>query len=139
MVEVILTVYIGSFFFSWVLGLSYFFGVLRPRLQSRTLQNLNTHLAPQNLYWSNRSGDFRPLSESAVEKDRTDTYKSFLLITTILAFLSLPGLVLMILFVTSYHFLARPRKERRTFASALAKETSLPPNEVARLITELNS
>ena len=120
---------------SWIFALFYYQFALRRHLRSPELDLLNANLGKVGLYWSNSDGDFRELQPQAIEDDRKKALRTFLLMTGFLSFLSVVGMLLLILIFIS----GRPRLEMNTFASELVKNADLPPDQIQALIRELRS
>lgn len=136
MIEIIVAVWITCFCLSMItVAFNYYF--TRKKLFSNALKNLNVNLEKVGLYWSNSSADFLPLSLNSVQTDASKTLKNTFLLGA-LGLASVPGFLLLVITVLSIHLLARSRKERATFNSALVQNSDLSRSEVENLINEFN-
>lgn len=118
-----------------VVGVNFY--LTRKKLQSKTLKNLNANLEKVNLFWSNSSNDFSPLSANAIENDASRTLRGTLLMG-LLGLISVPGFLLLIALVLSIHMLARSRKEIAIFNSPLVSDVSLPKEHIENLVKEFS-
>jgi hypothetical protein len=134
-IEIILGVWLVCFCLSAIVT-RFGYYLTYKKLTSQSLSNLNTNLKKIHLFWSNSSSDFTPLTEGAVEADAKKALRTSLLVG-FLGVASVVGFILLFLVVISVHFLARSRKERATFRSALTDDTSLSAQEVEALVQDL--
>lgn len=139
MIEAIFAIWGASFVLSWLIAGGFILFVFRRRALSPERGVLNANLAKIGLFWSSRSDDFVPLSRGNVARDRLDSMKSILLMTTIFSALSLIGLIATIVMMSSIAFLARSRLELGALAGPLAREPGLSPEEVTAQIAELKN
>ena len=136
MIEIILGIWVVCFFLSiMVLGIN--FHLMRKRLGSEKLKNLNMNLKKINMYWSNTAEDFLPLDSDSINKDEEKTLRNALFMG-FFALGSLPGFILLFILILSIHFLAPSRKTVATFNSALAQKNALSQEEVQNLVKQLS-
>jgi hypothetical protein len=135
MIEVIAGVWLTSFVLSLIVT-GFNFYTTRKRLHSQRLTTLNFNLAKVDMYWSNSTANFAPLTANAVETDAAKTLRNTLLMG-LLGLASLVGLLLLLTVVISLHYLVRSRREVATFRSALATDKNLGQDEVEKLVAEL--
>lgn len=139
MIEAIFAVWAASFVLSWAIAGIFIIFVFQRRALSSERRTLNENLAKIGLFWSSRSDDFVPLAKGSVAKDRADSLKSMLLMTTIFSALSFIGLLCTIVMLSSIAFLARSRLELNALDSKLATDATLSPDQVTAQVAELKS
>ena len=139
MIEAIFAIWGACFVLSWVIASLFITFVFQRRAASPHRKILNENLAKIGLFWSSRSDDFVPLSKGTVEKDRADSLKSILLMTTIFSALSFIGLICTVVMLSSIAFLARSRLELAALESRLATDPMLTLEQVREQVEHLKS
>ena len=135
MIEIIVGIAAGSCGLTWMAAMYFFYRKVRPQFDSKSFQNLNLNLRRVGLCWSNKDSDFIPYQTGFLEKDRTQTFKSFFLITTLCSLVSVVGFVLLFLVLLT----GKSRKEKLVFASPLVQSCDLPPEKILALVEEIKS
>ncbi len=138
-IEAIFAIWAGSFVISWSIAFVFIVFVFQRRANSRERKTLNDNLGKVGLFWSSRSDDFVSLEKSNVAKDRADSMKSILLMTTIFSVLSFVGLLCTVVMHSSLAFLARSRLELNSLASPLSSDPSLTAEQVRAQVAELRN
>lgn len=138
-IEAIFAIWAASFVLSWAVASFFIVFVFQRRAFSEERRVLNDNLAKVGLFWSSRSDDFVSLAKGNVAKDRADSLKSILLMTTIFSVLSFIGLLCTIVMHSSMAFLARSRLELNALASPLATDRSLSADQVGAYVADLRN
>ncbi len=135
MIEIIAGIYIGSFTLTWCVALVYFYRKLKPQFASKSYQVLEKNLNKVNLSWSNKNSDFVLQDPELFEKDKSSSFRSFFLITTLCSLLSFLGFLLLFLVLMT----GKSRKERLVFASDLAHKQNLDASDVLKSVEEIKA
>ena len=134
---------LAGFYFSGLtvsLLLTLFYQIMLARhYSSSRFQQLNSNLARANLFWSDQESNFKSLTATALREDQAAAKKAALIFGLLMSFMAWLGFVIFTVFLISLRYLARPRFERRVFASALARKENLSESEVQELIKELRT
>lgn len=137
MIEILLTIYIGSMLLSFLLLAWHYLSTQR-QLRAPALANLNKNLSAIGLYWSHSGGNFASADEGSVSEDHRKALRNILWLS-LLGFASLPGFLLLAAVIFSVRYLAKSRLEEAVMASPLALQVNLDPLETERLARELKS
>ena len=124
-----------GFIVFWLLT-GVFFILIARRRESPTFTTLGKNLRQLNLYWSESTDQILPWTAEAEAADKKSAKKSILLMCGLLCFFSWVGVVLLLVLMISYRFLARTPLEKNIVSSPLALKM-LEPIEVRKLLTEI--
>jgi hypothetical protein len=137
MIEILFTVYVSCLILS-VLLLSWHYLTTQRQLRAPSVLNLNRNLSAVGLYWSHSNGAFASLDEGSVAEDRRKSLRNILWLS-LLAFASLPGLLLLAAVIFSVRYLARSRLEVAVMESPLALQVGLKVQETQALVEQMKS
>lgn len=98
---------------------------------------LTRNLAKIGLYWSLRTETFAELKNGSPDLDARKAMRTYLQLGG-LGFLSVPGLLFLILLSFSLTVLAKSRLARNVFRSELVRNSKLSSEEIGRLVSELD-
>jgi len=134
MIEVLGTIYLVS----WLISISlitWHYLYVRNQINSSEFQTLNANLQKIGLFWSQTEDNFATLEVDSIGLDHQKAKKTVVFMG-VLAFASLPGLILLTVVILSSRYLVRSRLESQVFASQLASDSRLSAAVVTELVED---
>lgn len=113
-------------------------GLRKRRRASREFRNVENNLKKAELFWSENEDRIVDWTETRAKDDVAKGNSGFAIAGALISALSWGGVIFLSILVLSEHVLARSRREKALFASALAASEDLDKDEVTRLVGELN-
>jgi len=114
-------------------------GLRNRHRKSTAYRRLEQNLRRADFFWSDNEDRIVDWSETRAKEDASRGNTSFIIAGALIAALSWAGALFLVILVLSEHVIARSRREKAVFASALAQRDELSRHEVETLVKELNS